>query len=436
MSESRRPEPGSTETDPTGSGGTADDRKPLTILMGADTFAPDVNGAARFAENLMAGLMDHGHTVYMVAPSPDARHGFRIEEHAGREMPVYRLKSHKYPGHDWLRFSFPWRSAAYTSKIIDEVDPDVVHFQSHIVTGRGLSSEARKRGIRVVGTNHIMPENLVDFSHLPKWLNPLAIRLAWIDTGRVFRRARAVTTPTRRAAEFLERNTGLSGVQAISCGINAADYTADFEPRTENRIVFVGRVTGEKNIDVLVRAAALLPDELEATVEIVGGGDQLDNLKALAVELGVADRVEFTGYVPDEELRLAYTRAAVLAMPSTAELQSIVTMEAMASGLPVVAADAMALPHLVHDGENGWLFPPGDAAALAERLERVLTAAPDELERMKRASLELIKAHDIQRTLATFEALYRGEPVPGPDAPLAPTADTGGERRPAERERA
>ncbi|WP_148286184.1 glycosyltransferase, partial [Curtobacterium sp. B8] len=98
-----------------------------------------------------------------------------------------------------------------------------------------------------------------------------------------------------------------------------------------------------------------------------------------------------------------------LPMPSTAELQSISSLEGMASGLPVVAADSMALPHLV-DG-NGFLFRPGDAHDLAAKLTEVLTASDEDYVAMRQRSLEMIQPHDINRTLSTFEALYRGEPV-------------------------
>jgi len=99
----------------------------------------------------------------------------------------------------------------------------------------------------------------------------------------------------------------------------------------------------------------------------------------------------------------------VFVMPSIAELQSIATMEAMASGRPVIGADAMALPHLVHDGDNGYLFEPNNSSDLAEKLRLVLEADEAELARMSENSLHLIQAHDIERTLKIFEDLYGGK---------------------------
>lgn len=393
--------------------GPASDR-PLRVLIAADTFAPDVNGAARFAERLAAGLVERGHDVHIVAPASSRRHGTWTETHEGQRMTVHRLYSLRWYPHDWLRFALPWRSRKNAARILDEVKPDVVHSQSFLVVGRGMSLEAAKRGIRVVATNHLMPENMLEFSMLPRSVQDTAVRIMWSDARKILSKASAVTTPTRRAAEFLEKATGRNDVHAISCGIDASMYTPDFTPRTGNHIIFVGRVTGEKQIDVLINAFAKLDPKLNATLEIVGGGDQKRNLEHLTEQLGLNDRVHFTGYVTDEQLRAAYTRATVLAMPSIAELQSIVTMEAMASALPVVAANAMALPHLVHDGVNGYLFTPGNEDELAARLTDVLTADEASLTAMKQASLELITPHDIQHTLSTFESLYRGEAVTDP----------------------
>jgi len=394
------------------------------VLIAADTFAPDVNGAAKFAERLAAGLVSRGHEVQIMAPSTSRKFGTWTEMHEGQPMVVHRLHSWRWYPHDWLRFALPWIVRRESRRVLDSFRPDVVHFQSHINMGRGVTIEAAKRGIRIVGTNHVMPENMVKFSLVPVGLQDRVIKAAWRAARRTFGRAEAVTTPTRRAAQFLEKYTGLTGVHAISCGIDAENYSPNFEPRAENRILFVGRVTGEKQIDVLLQAASRLDPALRAQIEIVGGGDQKRNLEHLADTLGIRAQVTFTGYVTDEELRAAYSRATLFAMPSIAELQSIATMEAMASGLPVVAADAMALPHLVHDNNNGYLFRPGDAQDMADKITRVLNLPAAELESFKRESLKMIAAHDIRRTLNTFECLYRGELVADTVANGASTQST------------
>lgn len=358
--------------------------------------------------------MARGHDVRVEAPAASRKHGTFQEEHDGASFKVHRLFSWRWYPHDWLRFALPWTSQANAGKILDEFRPDVVHIQSHIIIGRGLARQAYKRGIRVVATNHFMPENLIEHTLLPRFLRQTAIRIAWNDASKTYRLCNAVTSPSRIAADFLEAETNLSGVHAVSCGITASDYTPSFDRSTENRVVFVGRVTGEKHLDVLLRAVAKLDPVLQVQLDIVGGGDLLNQLRQLASELGIGDRTTFTGHVSDEELRAALTRATVFAIPSIAELQSIATMEAMASGLPVVAANAMALPHLVHNGKNGYLFEPANVDDLAAKLTKVLTASDSALARMKRNSLKYIEAHDIERTLDTFESLYRGEPVIDP----------------------
>ncbi|MCA1306754.1 glycosyltransferase [Microbacterium esteraromaticum] len=393
--------------------GSADSGRPLKILIGCDTFHPDINGAARFAERLAAGLVERGHEVHVIAPNTRYRRtDARTEVIEGQPMTMHRLPSVRWLPHDWLRFIWPWRSKHYARKVLTEVQPDVVHIQSHIVIGRGLARIARQRDIPIVATNHVMAENILDHTTMPDFLNRIVLKFAWEDAERTFDMTRAVTTPTRRAADFLESTIDIEGVVPISCGIDRRNYTPVIGPREKNRILFVGRLTGEKHVDVVLRALAKLDPALDVTFDIAGGGDQRKALEALTAQLGLSDRVTFHGRVSDEQLRELYSRSSVFAIASIAELQSIVTMEAMASALPVVGADAVALPHLVHDGENGYLFEPGNVDDLVDKLTRVLTAAPEEYERMQRASLDGVNVHDINRTLDTFEALYRDEPLP------------------------
>ncbi|MGO1542996.1 MAG: glycosyltransferase [Gulosibacter sp.] len=381
----------------------------MRILIAGDTFPPNVNGAAKFTVNLAAEMAARGHDVHVVVPAASRRHGTWREQYDGQSIQVHRLPSDRWWPHDWLRYVKPWRARTHMRRVLDEVKPDVIHYQSAVVLGRAAVREGAPRGIRIIGTNHLMLENILEHTLLPQPLQKVGSKIWWADAHKTFDATAALTTPTRRAADFLERNGNLDRVLAISCGLRASDYSPKFGAKKPPRIVFVGRITGEKQIDVLIRAFAKLNPKLGAKLEIVGGGDQKNALEKLSRELGVAADTTFHGYVTDEELRQIYSDASVFAIASIAELQSIATMEAMASGLPVVAANAMALPHLVHHGENGYLFRAGDVADLQLALERVLEMSQEERDRMGRNGLRMVQDHDIDSTMNLFERLYRGE---------------------------
>ena len=326
-------------------------------------------------------------------------------------MTVHRIKSIRLLQHKTLRFVWPFTLKKKTDEIMRLVQPDAVHIQSHLIVGRYLIRSAAPYRTRLLATNHIMPENLIKYSVIiPKWFEKTAMKLAWRDAGRILKKVDFITTPTRRAAELLESAAGVSDVLAISCGIEASKF-ANSTPTSNKvpRILFLGRLDYEKHIHNLLSAVAKLPAELNTQVEIVGDGGERKALELQAQQLGIAKQVKFLGHITEDELPKAYERATLFAMPSIAELQSIATMEAMASGRPVVAADAMALPHLVHDGDNGYLFPPNDVDAFADRLLKILTADKKELARLSENSLYLIQSHDIERTLKIFEGLYRGD---------------------------
>jgi hypothetical protein len=116
-------------------------------------------------------------------------------------------------------------------------------------------------------------------------------------------------------------------------------------------------------------------------------------------------------------------------MPSTQELQSMATLEAMAAGRPIIAANALALPHLVHDGENGYLFKPDSPSELASAVERLFSLSSKDFSAMARGSKLLVQAHDLSGTVNVYERLYKGLEVLGttldnePDyeAPLSTT---------------
>ncbi|MDX6351859.1 MAG: hypothetical protein QOF84_6649 [Streptomyces sp.] len=395
------------------------------VVIGADTYPPDVNGAANFSQRLAEGLLGRGHQVHVICPATEAGPGTTVE----RGITVHRLPSHRTPFHPTFRVSLPWQTARPAARLLEEISPDVVHIQSHFSVCRTLAAAAHRRGIPVVATNHFMPENLLGFTRLPARLADAACRLAWRDLVRVFRRAHAVTAPTPRAVRLLHDNGLDVPARPVSCGLDLDRFsqpTAD-GGGTDVRVLFVGRLDKEKNVQELLQALALLPEQRRVRGEIVGDGSCRRALEALARDLGIQDRVTFHGLAGDQEVLDAYARCDVFCMPGTAELQSLATMEAMAAGKPVVAADAMALPHLVHPGRNGYLFPPGDVRALASFLTTLLDD-PAARRRMGQASRQIVAEHDIRRTLATFEDLYlqaAGRPAAAAARPRATTPTEG-----------
>ncbi|BCJ30961.1 glycosyltransferase [Actinocatenispora sera] len=371
------------------------------IVVGADTFVPDVNGAARFSYRLATGLAARGHEVHVLAPSPDGAAGVSMME----GVFVHRVRARRTPFHPTFRFCPPWQASAAADDLLAELAPDVVHIQSHMLIGRALSVAANRHRVPLVATNHFMPENLFGYLRLPGVLHDAARSAAWRDAARVFHRAVAVTAPTQRAVELLQEN-GIEHAEAVSCGIDLDRFEARRAPDAEvPTVLFVGRLDAEKRVDELIRALALLPAALPLDVELVGTGSRRDEWQRLAADLGVGDRVRFSGFVPDDELPAAYERADIFCIPGIAELQSLVTMEAMAAGRPVVAADAMALPHLVRNGDNGWLYQPGDVAGLASRLG-MLAADPQLRVRMGAAGRRRVEQHAVPATLRRYEEIY------------------------------
>ena len=388
---------------------TSDNQPPLTILIAADTYPPHVNGAAQFGYRLAKGMTARGHDVHVLACRPGK--GPSYSEFSD-EATVHRLRSHSVPTHEYFRVTFPWEIKKEIGLLFDRIQPDVVHIQSHYMIGEHVLYEAVKRGIRVVATNHFMPENLNPFLPFPQWFKDIVGRISWRDMGKVMGQADVVTTPTPLAAKAMHQHAFLRQVLPLSNGIDAAAYELHPDETAERHasptVLFAGRLAEEKHVDVLIDAVAKTPKELDIHLEIVGGGEVRPALEAQVARLGLKDRVRFLGLASDAELRKAYITADVFCMPGTAELQSLVTLEAMSASTPVLLANAMALPHLVRDGENGYLFIPNDSDDLAAKLTRVFSLPDHERNAMGKTSREMVESHGIARTLQTFEDIYRG----------------------------
>jgi len=382
----------------------------MRILIATDTYHPDVNGAAYFTYRLATTLAKRGHNVFVMCPS----RSFKDTVSNDKGVTIYGIRSVPIQIYRNYRIS-PLFISPIVRRAVKEISPDIVHIQNHFLIGKEALTAAKRLDIPVIGTNHFMPENLLHYLHLPRIAERWAQKLAWRQCVRVFEQLDSVTTPTKTAAALL-RKVGLNkDVVPISCGIDLERFKPTNDgfylkqsfavPVNRPVLLYVGRLDKEKRIDVILRA---LPDILRVTsvhLVLAGTGKEKRKLEVLTDRLGIQKAVTFTGFVPDKDLQNIYRIADLFVTAGIAELQSIVTMEAMASGLPVVAVNAMALPELVHDGENGYLFSDGDSQMLAEKVIAILSNQTMRAEMSKR-SLEIIKDHDISRVIEKYESIY------------------------------
>ncbi|MGB9931517.1 glycosyltransferase family 4 protein [Haloarcula amylolytica] len=225
-------------------------------------------------------------------------------------------------------------------------------------------------------------------------------RLAARHTDRI------ITNADVMAEEYLDRGIGTRDqYTTIPSGIDLEPFreaspAADL-PGERPRVAMIGRLADGKGFDVLLDAVADIRQE--ASICIVGDGPLSDKLKNEIETRGLADRVSLTGYREDVPRVLA--ASDVLVLPSFREGTPRVITEAMAAGLPVVATDIAGIPEQVEHGESGYLIPPGDAAALADRLNELL-ADPRLRERFGQRGSERASQLSVKAMVDTTTDLY------------------------------
>ena len=382
----------------------------MRILICGTTYHPALNGQAIFTINLAEGLAKQGHEVTVVYPSDEGRAYSRIRKGVRLETTDSLSLSFIHPD------SFvPLPSRKRIRQILDDFQPDIVHIQDHYPTCRSMVLAAKKRKLKIVGTNHFMPENLAPYIPGLSKIKPLYNWILWNWMLEVYNRVDVVTTQSRIAADIVRAQGLRVPVFPASCGIDLSRFHPDpsvdrlacrarygLDP-DRTIFLFVGRVDKEKRLDVLLRAFQYIKRD-DIQLVIAGSGAALNDYQALAKSLNLGDKVRFTGFI-HENLHVLLNSADIFTMPSEAELLSIASLEAMACGRPVLLADAVALPDLVTQGVNGYLFKPGDSQDAARYME-LLASQPERWEEMGKASVEKSQYHGLENTIKRYEALY------------------------------
>lgn len=387
----------------------------MRILMSSQTYEPERNGQAVFITNLAEGLIRKGHEVLVVLPSDsmkykeNSRNGVKLQY-----IPAFSL----YPLYPSVHLT-PVPSL-WLRKIFDEFKPHIVHIQDHYFLSRGTAQIAKRRGIPIIGTNHFLPDNISSNLYIPDFLRskmtPFINARLWSHMLSLYRTLDFVTAPSATAVRIL-REHGIRAAKAVSCGVNTTVFRPDIKVDSKRirseyglgidkvLLIFVGRVDREKRIDVLIKAFGELKNE-NIQLAIVGKGLYLPSLRKLSKELGLSEnKVKFLGFVSKDNLPYLLRSSDIFVMPSDVELESIATLEAMSSGLPIIAASAGALPELVENDVNGYLFKSGDYKDLSLRINTMLENQAH-WGKMGKESRRRAEPHSLENTISAYEKLY------------------------------
>jgi len=387
----------------------------MSILIATQSYKHAVNGQATFAVHLAEGLAAAGHQVHILTPSFRGR-AYQVLENRVHIHNITAIPLRPFVN-DVAVTPLP---GPQVKALLDEIHPQIVHILDHYPLCRSVARAAFRRSLPTLGTNHFLPENMAPYIPLLSRFEAgrrLLDRVLWWSVLSLYSRLDEVTSPTQIAIDILQQQGLNVPMEAISCGVELERFNPD--PKMDRRqtrlrfgldpdrilFLYVGRVDREKRLDVLLRAVHQL-DRGDIQAAIAGQGNYLRRLRQLAQELKLDQKLVFLGFIPDPELPALLNSVDFFAMPSTAELQSIATLQAMSTGLPVWAADSRALPELVSDGRNGCLFRPDDISDAARQMSRLA----DSMKRwhdMSTASLEIARKHELMQTLKRYEALYQ-----------------------------
>ncbi len=373
------------------------------LLVCTDSWPPQVNGVSVVTALTVGGLTARGWDCAVVAP----RYPRSTPPVFGTVTPrAVDVASLPLPGYPEIRLALP--GSPSVGRAMDTFRPHLVHCATEFAIGWTGRRAAIRRGLPLTTSYHTDFGRYTESYGVP-WLRQSVQRYL----ARFHGAARCTFTPSGVARADLE-HLGIAHGVTWGCGVD----TALFHARHRNDLLretmappgaciflHVGRMAAEKGVEQIVAAyhlarSALPPDTIHLVV--AGSGPRQDQVRA-----GGTDHVTFLGALDRQDvLPRLYASADVFVFASLTETLGLVVLEAMASGLPVIAAPAGGVAEHLRDGENGLAYPGGDVDAMAAQMVRLAT------DRILRRRLAIGARATAQRLtwdaeLDRLDALYR-----------------------------
>lgn len=384
----------------------------MKILLTTESYHPNIDGGAIAQHRLVAELIKKGHDVRVVAPG---EHRTNItEKDEETHSLVHRPRSMTLPFYMDNRYHFAPFPYYYIKNIIEEFKPDLINTCSPYPNSLSAHHVARKKDIPVVGSIHMLPENMLS-PWMEKRYYPTIKKISWKYLINYYNRVDQATIPTQTGKEMYKEQGLTTEVTPISNGVdtekfkpsNKGDYLKEkYGLPDKPTAIYTGRLCAEKNLDVLIKAIPKVLKNVDSHFIFVGsGGGYKEKMKHLAEQLKVSDHITFTDFLPWEDYYNIYDTADLFVIPAESELQSIVTLEAIACGLPAVVVDAGAVPELVSN-DNGYIFKAQDSKDLSKKISSILMDKKLQ-KKMSKNSLELVKSHSMDYISSQFESVYK-----------------------------
>ena len=369
---------------------------PLRVAFFTNYYHPVVNGVVRSVASFRDILTKQGHIIFIFAQSAN--------EYKDDEPFIFR-----YPS---LSLPLPVDIAAVipVSPFVDQLLPalklDVIHTHHPVLLGQTAASKSADLNVPLVFTFHTQYWEYTHYVPFPQEAIQEFLKNAIHSWLRVFiQKCQHIVIPSESIKEILIREYGLEDrYTVIPTGTDLQPFLhADGKTLRQSKgwqddkvLISIGRLAPEKNWETVLRAAAQVYTQHPAMrLVLIGDGPDKQTLELLAAELGIAERATFTGQVPFDEIPVYLKAADLFVFASVTETQGLVTIEAMAAGLPVVAVDGSGTHDIIDHGNEGFLVE-NDPNALASAINDMLSN-PQQMKQSSHKALKKAKTFDANR---------------------------------------
>lgn len=381
----------------------------MKIAMFTDCYRPVINGVVTSVVNLKTALEKLGHSVYIFAP--------KVSGYKDAENSIYRFFSFPYLFQREHRVSFPFPRKIF--KQIKDLKIDVIHIHSPFCVGFMGLATASKNKTPAVFSHHTLWEKYVHY--FPLFSQGLREKIAIKLCRHFANKSKQVIAPTKQIKELLKTQGAKTPIQVIPSGIKLEDFkktdTGEFKkkfPQLAGKkiLIYVGRIGKEKNLEFLLKAfkeiSNLVP---ESHFLLMGDGPYRKELEDIARTSGLTQKVTFSGYVPQEEVKHYLKASYVFVFSSLTETQGIVLQEAMAAGAPAVALKAPGADDTITSGEDGFLLEPDDIDGFVKRTIELLKS-PHLRDQMSQKALKKAESFSQEKLVHQILEVYHKATTP------------------------